>query len=216
MLAGRMVETLGRHPNAAKVMPNGVLAELRKLYYDTASADTEGSMAALRVMAPTNHILYGSDVRLLRVARGPQAHAGKLEIRTPTAPPSSAAMPSRRCRGSERHDGCCRPAPFPAVRRRAFLDRIDLLVVVEILIRVDVINRFIVPMPSDIIAAFPRVIVEEDVLAPLPADRRRGVLGVHPGHAVRRRRRRAAATATTCCGWPPRPGWRRWRRRRWC
>ena len=38
------------------------------------------------------------------------------------------------------------------------------LLLVELLIRVDVINRFIVPMPSDIIAAFPRVIVEEDVL----------------------------------------------------
>jgi NitT/TauT family transport system permease protein len=35
---------------------------------------------------------------------------------------------------------------------------------IELLIRVGVINRFIVPLPSDIIAAFPRVIVEEHVL----------------------------------------------------
>ena len=35
----------------------------------------------------------------------------------------------------------------------------------ELLIRVGMINRFIVPMPSDIIAAFPRVIVEEHVLS---------------------------------------------------
>ena len=35
---------------------------------------------------------------------------------------------------------------------------------IELLIRVGVINRFIVPLPSDIIAAFPRVIVEEQVL----------------------------------------------------
>jgi len=34
----------------------------------------------------------------------------------------------------------------------------------ELLIRVGMINRFIVPMPSDIVAAFPRVIVEEHVL----------------------------------------------------
>jgi len=38
------------------------------------------------------------------------------------------------------------------------------IALIELLIRVGVINRFIVPMPSDIIAAFPRVIVEEHVL----------------------------------------------------
>src|SRR5260370_24147440 len=38
------------------------------------------------------------------------------------------------------------------------------IALVELLIRVGVINRFIVPMPSDIIAAFPRVIVEEHVV----------------------------------------------------
>jgi len=38
------------------------------------------------------------------------------------------------------------------------------IALVELLIRVGVINRFIVPMPSDIIAAFPRVIMEEEVL----------------------------------------------------
>jgi NitT/TauT family transport system permease protein len=35
---------------------------------------------------------------------------------------------------------------------------------VEPLIRVGLINRFVVPLPSEIIAAFPRVIIEEDVL----------------------------------------------------
>jgi NitT/TauT family transport system permease protein len=40
---------------------------------------------------------------------------------------------------------------------------VALLVMVEILIRVGVINRFIVPMPSEIGASFNRVIVEEDV-----------------------------------------------------
>jgi ABC-type nitrate/sulfonate/bicarbonate transport system permease component len=39
------------------------------------------------------------------------------------------------------------------------------IALVELLIRIGVINRFIVPMPSDIIAAFPRVIAEEDVLS---------------------------------------------------
>jgi len=38
------------------------------------------------------------------------------------------------------------------------------VILIELLIRVGIINRFIVPMPSDIIASFPRVISEEHVL----------------------------------------------------
>jgi NitT/TauT family transport system permease protein len=38
------------------------------------------------------------------------------------------------------------------------------ILLVEILIRIDVINRFIVPKPTEIFAAVPRIIVEEDVL----------------------------------------------------
>jgi NitT/TauT family transport system permease protein len=37
------------------------------------------------------------------------------------------------------------------------------VLVIEALIRVGVINRFIVPMPSEIVAAFPRIVAEEDV-----------------------------------------------------
>jgi predicted TIM-barrel fold metal-dependent hydrolase len=70
MLAGRMEETLGHRPNAAEVMPNGVLAELRKLYYDTATASTPGAMAALRIMAPASHILFGTDYPFVSAAQG--------------------------------------------------------------------------------------------------------------------------------------------------
>ena len=38
-----------------------------------------------------------------------------------------------------------------------------IFVVVEILIRVGLINRFIVPLPSDVAKSFGRVIVEEDI-----------------------------------------------------
>jgi len=68
MLAGRMVETVGGGANAREVMPNGVLAELRKLYYDTASATSLPSMAALRAMAPASNILFGSDYPFVRTA----------------------------------------------------------------------------------------------------------------------------------------------------
>jgi predicted TIM-barrel fold metal-dependent hydrolase len=70
MMAGRMAETIGRRPNAAETMPNGVLAELRKLYYDTASAASPASMAALRIMAPKSHILFGSDYPFVKAAAG--------------------------------------------------------------------------------------------------------------------------------------------------
>src|SRR5499427_4630213 len=70
MMAGRMAETVGRGPNAAEIMPNGVSAELRKLYYDTASAASPASLAALRLMAPASHILYGSDYPFAKAAIG--------------------------------------------------------------------------------------------------------------------------------------------------
>jgi NitT/TauT family transport system permease protein len=44
------------------------------------------------------------------------------------------------------------------------LSLVVLVALIELLIRIGWINRFIVPMPSDIIAAFPRVILEENVL----------------------------------------------------
>src|SRR5262245_50962153 len=40
------------------------------------------------------------------------------------------------------------------------------IALIEVLIRLGVINRFIVPMPSEIFWAFPRIIREEDVLVP--------------------------------------------------
>ena len=38
-----------------------------------------------------------------------------------------------------------------------------LILLIEMLIRVGVINRFIVPLPSQIAGAFERVILEEDI-----------------------------------------------------
>jgi NitT/TauT family transport system permease protein len=46
-----------------------------------------------------------------------------------------------------------------------WLSFVVLVAMIEMLIRIDVINRYIVPLPSDVVAAFPRVIVEEDVLS---------------------------------------------------
>ena len=70
MMAGRMAETVGHRSNAAEVMANGLLAELRKLYYDAASAASPASLAALLIMAPKSHILYGSDYPFVKAAVG--------------------------------------------------------------------------------------------------------------------------------------------------
>jgi 6-methylsalicylate decarboxylase len=68
MLAGRMAEILQRRPNAKETMPNGVSGELRKLYYDTANAGRPPQMVALRAMAPTSNILFGTDYPFVKVA----------------------------------------------------------------------------------------------------------------------------------------------------
>ena len=46
---------------AKEVLPNGVLKEVQKFYYDTAQGHHEGAMLALRQLIPSSQIMYGSD-----------------------------------------------------------------------------------------------------------------------------------------------------------
>jgi 6-methylsalicylate decarboxylase len=46
---------------AKEVLPNGVLAEVKRFHYDTAQGHHEGAMAALRALIPTSQIMFGSD-----------------------------------------------------------------------------------------------------------------------------------------------------------
>ena len=87
---------------------------------------------------------------------------------------------------------------------------IAFLLLAEMLIRIGVINRFIVPPPSEIVGSFGRVIVEEHVLRPLPAHRRRMPDRRRHDHRVRRRRRRADAPLQAAAAGHARPGSRRW------
>jgi predicted TIM-barrel fold metal-dependent hydrolase len=44
-----------------KRLPNGVIYELKKFYYDTAQANHPGALAALLKLAPVSQILFGTD-----------------------------------------------------------------------------------------------------------------------------------------------------------
>jgi predicted TIM-barrel fold metal-dependent hydrolase len=61
MLAGRINFFHGNAKNAAEFAPDGIEAELRRLYYDTANATHPASMAALLKLVAPSQVLYGSD-----------------------------------------------------------------------------------------------------------------------------------------------------------
>jgi len=61
MLAGRINYFHGNAKNAAQIAPDGIEAELRRLYYDTANATHPASMAALLKLVDASQVLYGSD-----------------------------------------------------------------------------------------------------------------------------------------------------------
>lgn len=60
-----LLERLTRVPDSNKSLasrvPDGVLAELQRFYYDTAQASHPGALAALSKMAPISHMLWGTD-----------------------------------------------------------------------------------------------------------------------------------------------------------
>jgi predicted TIM-barrel fold metal-dependent hydrolase len=64
MLAGRIeafYEKRARGANADGFAPNGIEAELRLQYYDTANATHPSSMAALLKLVPASQVTYGTD-----------------------------------------------------------------------------------------------------------------------------------------------------------
>jgi 6-methylsalicylate decarboxylase len=60
MFAGRFNRLL-QNTDLSKVAPNGINAEFRRLYYETANANSSPTVAALLKFAPLSQVLFGSD-----------------------------------------------------------------------------------------------------------------------------------------------------------
>jgi predicted TIM-barrel fold metal-dependent hydrolase len=59
-LIGRFVN-LARTPRMAERLPNGLLPELQRFYYETAQVSNRGAMASLRELVPASQVLFGTD-----------------------------------------------------------------------------------------------------------------------------------------------------------
>jgi predicted TIM-barrel fold metal-dependent hydrolase len=60
VLVGRMLDVAAQ-PNIAPRLPNGLLYEIRRFWYDTARAAIPAAMASLKSIAPVSQILFGTD-----------------------------------------------------------------------------------------------------------------------------------------------------------
>ena len=72
-LAGRIDMLTKKNKRLREAAPNGVEAELQRLFVDTAGAGTAGAMAAALAVLPPSQILYGSDFPYL-------SHAENLSL----------------------------------------------------------------------------------------------------------------------------------------
>jgi predicted TIM-barrel fold metal-dependent hydrolase len=60
-LAERLIRTPSLEPALAPSVPNGVLHELRRFYYDTAQTSHRYAMASAREVIPVSQLLFGTD-----------------------------------------------------------------------------------------------------------------------------------------------------------
>jgi predicted TIM-barrel fold metal-dependent hydrolase len=61
VLAYRMDGFFGRHKEVADHVPNGALAEIKRLHFDIASQVNSSAMPALLNLVPITQVLFGSD-----------------------------------------------------------------------------------------------------------------------------------------------------------
>jgi len=61
MMAGRIAAFYDRNPKFKEILPDGVMAELAKLHYDTANATSVPAMTALLKLTSVANVTYGTD-----------------------------------------------------------------------------------------------------------------------------------------------------------
>jgi len=76
ILANRMARLFPK--DLAAQAPNGVLYELKRQYYDTASASNPTSLTAIMSIVPSSQIVFGSDFPFLSAGEpaGELMHSG--------------------------------------------------------------------------------------------------------------------------------------------
>jgi len=68
MLAGRIAQLSTSVPQLAAAVPDGVEAELRRLYYEVANSANRPAIAALLSLVPATQVMFGSDFPLVPIA----------------------------------------------------------------------------------------------------------------------------------------------------
>jgi predicted TIM-barrel fold metal-dependent hydrolase len=67
MLAGRIAQLSTSVPQLAAAAPDGVEAELRRLFYEVANSANRPAMAALLSLVPATQVMFGSDFPLVPI-----------------------------------------------------------------------------------------------------------------------------------------------------
>jgi predicted TIM-barrel fold metal-dependent hydrolase len=70
-MAHRLASLTAREPHLAQQAPAGALGYLSRLYYDTGLADNEIAVNATRLVAPFDHLLFGTDWPYLAMPDAP-------------------------------------------------------------------------------------------------------------------------------------------------
>ena len=69
MVAGRLVNALKGRKDIAGIAPDGIDAELKKLFYDTANSFYASTIAALTSYVPGSQIVFGTDFPYLTIGQ---------------------------------------------------------------------------------------------------------------------------------------------------